>query len=349
MFTSKSENEKFALKASLKYVDITKQGFSRTGSQKSFRYLDQKGKPLRSEAYLKRIKGLVIPPAWKNVWICADADGHVQATGFDARGRKQYRYHAEWNQKRNEKKFTKIIEFANSLPKIRSRLKKDIKKKGIGPEKVLASVIRLMEKTLIRVGNTEYAEKNKSYGLTTMHNKHVKVQGAKITFDFKGKSGQIHHIEVFDAELSKIVKQCQELPGQELFAYKDPNGIVKDITSTDVNRYLQEISGQPITAKDFRLWGGTVQAALYLRDKNPPPSKTEIKKVLLDAVRHTSIGLGNTPAVCRKYYIHPGVFACFESGKLNKLFKNSQRKNLPKLPGLLPEEVFTKNLIESFK
>ncbi len=349
MFSTKSENEKFAKLASLKYVDINKKGFSRSDGSKDFRYFDEKGKALKSETHLKRIKSLVIPPAWKKVWICPDADGHVQATGLDARNRKQYRYHPEWNKRRNEKKFTKIIEFANCLPKIRSRLAKDIKKKGLGPEKILASVIKLMEKTLIRVGNAEYAQKNKSYGLTTMHNKHVKVRGPKITFDFKGKSGQVHHIEVFDAELSKIVKQCQELPGQELFAYKDHDGKVKDVTSTDVNNYLHEISGLPITAKDFRLWGGTVQAALFLRDKNPPPTKTEIKKVLIDAVRHTSVGLGNTPAVCRKYYIHPGVFSCFESGKLNKLFNTSQRRAVTKIQGLLPAEVFTKHLIESFK
>jgi DNA topoisomerase-1 len=204
-----------------------------------------------------------------------------------------------------------------------------------------------MQQTLIRIGNDEYAKQNHSYGLTTIRNHHAKVIGKKIIFDFKGKSGKLHHVELCNPELAKIVRRCQDLPGQELFGYQTPNGKVHDVTSTDVNHYLHEITGHHITAKDFRTWGGTVQAALFLKDRNPPPTKTEMKKILVEAVLHTSSELRNTPSVCRKYYIHPGVFSSFEQGKLNKIFISCQKKNAAKLKGLTPDEVFAKKLLQS--
>ncbi len=347
MLNDKAENEICAREFSLKYVDSGEKGFDRVRRGKNFLYRNKLGKPLKDKYHLRRIKSLVIPPAWENVWICDQPDGHVQVTGMDARGRKQYRYHAQWAQKRNEKKFSQILSFAERLPKIRAQVAKDLDSKGMGLNKVLASVVKVMEQTLIRIGNEEYAEKNKSYGLTTMRHRHVQIKGAKMIFDFKGKSGQVHHIELHDQKLAKIVKRCQELPGQELFSYVDDDGQIKDISSTDVNHYLQNIAGADVTAKDFRTWGGTVQTALFLKDKNPPPSKTEMKKILLQAVQHASSELGNTVAVCRKYYIHPGVFSCFEDGHMKKIYFRSQ-KNLPrKSKGLSREEVFTKHLLET--
>lgn len=339
--------KKFATEVHLQYVNPLAKGFTRKGHGKNFRYYDVHNKPLTNKPQLARINALVIPPAWQDVWICPSPRGHIQVTGYDVRGRKQYRYHALWSQKRNENKFSKIVQFAENLPAIRSRLAKDLSEKGMGPKKVLASVVSIMEQTLIRVGNEEYAKQNQSYGLTTIRNTHVKVKGQKIIFDFKGKSGKIHHVELSNPALAKIVRRCQELPGQELFAYETKRGEVKDVTSTDVNQYLHEITGQHITAKDFRTWGGTVQAALFLKDKNPSPNQTEMKKLIVQAVLHTSSELRNTPAICRKYYIHPGVFTTFQEGKLTKIFVSSQKKSDPKIKGLSKAEVFTKHLIES--
>ncbi|MBC7465947.1 MAG: DNA topoisomerase IB [Bdellovibrio sp.] len=339
--------KKFAQQMHLHYVNPLEKGFTRKGSAKNFRYFDIHLKPLKDRNHLARIKALVIPPAWQDVWISASPRGHIQVTGYDIRGRKQYRYHTLWSQKRNENKFSKIIQFAEKLPAIRDRLANDLNEKGMGEKKILASVVSIMEQTLIRVGNEEYAKQNNSYGLTTIKNGHVKVKGQKIIFDFKGKSGKFHHVELSNPTLAKIVRRCQDLPGQELFAYETKNGEVKDVTSTAVNHYLHEITGEHITAKDFRTWGGTMQAALFLKDKNPPPTQTELKKLLVQAVLHTSSELRNTPAICRKYYIHPGVFSTFQEGKMTKIFVSSQKKSNPKIKGLSKDEIFTKKLIES--
>ncbi len=325
-----------ARKAGLQYMTDSAPGFSRIKKGKNqFKYLDQKGRILTKKSHLARIRSLVIPPAWNDVWICPSPLGHIQVTGFDVRKRKQYRYHAEWNKIRNENKFNKMVLFAEKLPLIRRRIKKDIKMKGLGRDKILASIIQIMEKTLIRIGNEEYAKNNHSFGLTTIRNNHVKIRGSHITFDFKGKSGKQHHVEMDNESLATIVRQCQELPGQELFAYKDDDGKVQNISSQHVNSYLQEITGEPITAKDFRTWGGTVCATLFLKTKEIPQSEGELKRLLVEAVTHTSKTLRNTPTICRKYYIHPVVFQAFEKGKLAEFSTHSA-------------ELMTKNLLKTF-
>ena len=307
-----------ARSVSLRHVSDNSPGFHRKKSGSGFTYLDAKGRPIRDPATLARIKSLVIPPAWTNVWISAAANAHLQATGFDIRRRKQYRYHPRFRQVRDENKYAKMIAFGKALPIIRRRISRDLKLPGLPREKVLAAVVKLLETTLIRVGNDEYAKSNNSFGLTTLHDEHVAIRGKSITFEFKGKSGILHQIDLTDPRLAKIVKSCQDLPGQELFQYLDDSGKVRDVTSTDVNQYLREITGQDFTAKDFRTWAGTVLAAMVIKDLANFNSQTQAKKNIVKAVEVVAARLGNTKAVCRKCYIHPVVLDSYLDGSLVK-------------------------------
>ncbi len=300
--------------AGLRYVSDRQPGLHRVKRGKGFGYVDAERKAVRDAETLGRIKALVIPPAWTEVWICAQANGHLQCTGRDARGRKQSRYHAEWRASRDATKYERMALFAEALPKIRRRVKADLKLPGLPREKVLATVISLMEETLIRVGNEEYARTNKSYGLTTLRNKHVDVKGSKITFSFDGKSGVHHTVDLRDARLAKIVRQCEELPGQELFQYVDDDGARHSINSSDVNAYLGEVTGEHFTAKDFRTWSGSVLACMALRAMEECGSKTKAKKNVVEAIKQVAEKLGNTPSVCRKCYVHPAVLEAYLEG-----------------------------------
>lgn len=300
----------------LQYVADDAPGIQRQRIKDRFRYLDPTGKQIQDEAEIHRIESLGIPPAWEQVWICPLPNGHLQATGRDAKGRKQYRYHAQWRQIRDQTKFTRMIAFSEALPTLRERIEHDLALPGLPREKVLATVVRLMELTRIRVGNEEYAKTNKSFGLTTMRDRHVDVSGSTIRFKFRGKSGVKHDIEISDRRLARIVKRCQDIPGQELFQYIDDNGDRQSIDSGAVNAYLREITGQDFTAKDFRTWAGTVLAALKLQDIGAAESATAIKKALIQAVKTVAEYLGNRPATCRKYYVHPAILDAYQSGTL---------------------------------
>lgn len=265
------------------------------------------GAVLRNEEVLTRIRSLVIPPAWTNVWICNSANGHLQATGRDARGRKQSRYHARWREVRDEAKYERMLLFGEALPKIRERVEHDLALPGLPREKVLATVVRLLETTYIRVGNDEYARTNHSYGLTTMRNRHVTVSGSTVTFCFEGKSGVKHSIDVSDRKLARIVRRCYDIPGYELFQYLDEEGNPHSIDAADVNEYLKIIAEHPFTAKDFRTWAGSVLASAVLKEFEAFSSETEAKRNVVQAIKRVAAELGNTPTVCRKCYIHPVV------------------------------------------
>ncbi len=304
-----------ARSAGLRYVNDTQPGISREPHGDGFRYRDAAGKLIEEEATLERIKALVIPPAWTRVWICPHQNGHIQAVGRDARGRKQYRYHERWREVRDESKYERMLAFAEALPGIRRRTAADLRRRGMPREKVLAAVVSLLEKTLIRIGNDEYAQTNKSYGLTTLRNRHVSIRGRRIKFSFVGKSGKRHAIELEDPQLAKIVRHCQELPGQELFGYTDKEGKVHNITSDEVNDYLREITRAEFTAKDFRTWNGTVLAARALCEFENCHCTREAKRNISRAIEAVSKVLGNTPAICRKCYVHPLVLASYLQGR----------------------------------
>ena len=303
-----------AREAGLRYTTDAKPGIRRKGQGKGFIYLTADGSRVKDNATLARIKHLVIPPAWTEVWISRYANGHIQATGRDARGRKQYRYHEDWQHQRDENKFGRMIAFARALPRMRRRVKRDLARHGMPREKVLATVVRLLEATLIRVGNEEYARQNHSYGLTTMRNRHARVSRGQIEFSFRGKSGKQHEISVRDPQLARIVRRCQEMPGQELFCYEDESGQTRDVTSQDVNEYLREISGGDFTAKDYRTWAGTVLAAIALREFEIVATQKQAKKNIGTAIEAVAQTLGNTPAVCRKCYIHPTILDSYLAG-----------------------------------
>ncbi|MBO1019209.1 DNA topoisomerase IB [Methylobacterium sp. SD274] len=305
-----------AIEAGLTYVDADRPGLTRRRSGTGFSYRDAKGKPVRDPKILKRVRSLAVPPAYTDVWICPRADGHIQATGRDAKGRKQYRYHPDFRQARDSTKFEHIMAFADALPAIRARVEEDMSRRGLSREKVLATIVHLLEATLIRVGNDDYARTNKSYGLTTLRDPHVTVAGAELTFRFKGKSGKMWNLSVKDRRVARIVKSCQDLPGQELFQYIDDAGETRDVTSADVNAYLREITGQEITAKDFRTWAGTVLAALALQEFEAFDSAAKAKKNLRAAIESVSARLGNTPTICRKCYIHPEILDGYLEGAL---------------------------------
>jgi DNA topoisomerase-1 len=314
--------------ARLRYVSDTERGFSRRRHGKSFSYLRPDGQALRDRAALNRIRSLAIPPAWQGVWICVSANGHLQATGRDARGRKQYRYHPRWRQAQDENKYERIISFAKALPKIRRAVARDLRKRGLPREKVLAAATKLLETTLIRVGNDEYARDNRSFGLTTMRDRHAKISGAKIRFDFRGKHGIEHEIELEDSRLAKIVRACRELPGQELFQYVDDAGEVRDVGSGDINDYLRSIIGQEFTAKDFRTWAGTALAAHALQEFQDFDSAAAAKRNVTKAIEHVAERLGNTQAICRKSYVHPAIIDAYLDRSLVKTLKRRAESEL---------------------
>jgi DNA topoisomerase-1 len=305
--------------AGLRYVSDQSPGIRRKRVGKAFSYLASDGRTIRDAETIRRIKRLAVPPAWTDVWICPDPRGHLQATGRDARGRKQYRYHPRWREVRDAVKYDRMLAFAEALPKIREHTDRDLEHAGVPREKVLATVVRLLEETRIRIGNDEYRKDNGSYGLTTLRNRHVSVLGAEVRFTFRGKSGKHHTIELHDRRMARIMKRILDIPGQELFQYVDDDGEAKDIDSADVNGYLREITGDDFTAKDFRTWAGTILAARFLRETAGPANSRRAKKELVRAIARVADELGNTPAVARKGYIHPAVIAAYLSGGLKPI------------------------------
>jgi DNA topoisomerase I len=332
--------------AGLRYVTDSIPGITRRRRGKSFQYFDPDGKPVRDKEILARVKSLVIPPAWTDVWICPRANGHLQATGRDARGRKQSRYHPRWREVRDETKYERMKLFGETLPIIRERVEQDLGLPGLPKEKVLATIVRLLETTFIRIGNEEYAKENKSYGLTTLRNKHVDVEGATVKFKFKGKSGKQHEIGLSDRRLARIVKKCLDLPGYELFQYIDDDGSLHTVDSADVNEYLRTITEQPFTAKDFRTWAGTVLACLALRECEECETQTQAKKNVVEAIKKVAEQLGNTPAVCRKCYVHPTVLETYMTGELIKTLEAAEKKMRANKHSLREEEMQLMFLLE---
>lgn len=334
--------------AGLVYVSDEERGIRRERKGDGFAYFKPNGDPLTDEAALERIRKLAIPPAYTDVWICPKANGHLQATGRDARGRKQYRYHPQFREARESNKYEHMMEFARALPAIRTKLAEHMALRGLPREKVLATVVHLLETTLIRVGNDDYAKQNRSYGLTTLRNPHVKVDGSELRFQFKGKSGKTWRLQLKDRRIAKIVRACQELPGQRLFQYQDDAGEVREVTSADVNAYLKEVTGSDITAKDFRTWAGTVMAALALREFEAFDTQAAQKKNLKAAIERVAARLGNTPTICRKCYIHPEVLNAYVEGSLLLEIKEKVEEELREdLAALRPEEAAVLAMLEA--
>jgi DNA topoisomerase I len=335
IITDPSESAKAA---GLRYVTDSQPGIQRKRHGAGFRYIDSDGKPMRDKETLSRIKTLVIPPAWKDVWICKNPKGHLQVTGRDARGRKQSRYHPRWREVRDETKYERMMIFGAALPVIRERVESDLSLPGLARQKVLATIVRLMESTLIRVGNAEYARENHSYGLTTMRNKHVRVEGSSIKFDFQGKSGVRHTLGINDRRLARIIQRCQDIPGYELFQYVDAEGERHAVDSSDVNDYLREITNQDFTAKDFRTWAGTVLACTMLQEFERFESQTQAKKNVVQAIKGVATRLGNTPATCRKCYVHPAVLDSYLSGAMVKTVRQRVETENTAAPHALRQE-----------
>jgi DNA topoisomerase-1 len=306
--------QEVAEEAGLRYVNDENPGYTRKRKGEDFEYFDTEGKPIRDEPRVLRIKRLAIPPAWTDVWICPSPNCHIQATGRDARRRKQYKYHERWREVRDENKYERIALFAAKLPKIRKRIEEDLKLMGFPRNKVLATVVHLLERTFIRVGNEEYARENKSFGLTTMQDRHVDIDGAELRFHFRGKSGIMHEVPIKDRRIARLVSKLQDLPGQDLFQYLDESGERHDVTSQDVNEYLREITGEDFSAKDFRTWAGTVLAAIALNQVGEFETKKQAKANVKTAISAVAKMLGNTPAICRKCYIHPAVLESYLDG-----------------------------------
>jgi DNA topoisomerase I len=327
-----------ALAAGLHYTTDTRPGIKRVRHGSSFYYVTGKGRKLRDARELARIRSLVIPPAWQDVWISADPRGHLQAVGRDARGRKQYRYHPKWRVVRDETKYYRLIGFAEALPAIRARTARDLRNPELTREKVLAAVVQLLEKTLIRVGNDEYARDNRSFGLTTLRDGHVNVTGGKVRFSFRGKSGVEHDIQLDDRRLARTVKACRDLPGYDLFQYLDEDGERHTVGSGDVNAYLKEITGEDYTSKDFRTWAGTVLAAQTLQEFDTFESGTQAKRNIVSAVEAVAKRLGNTKAVCRKCYIHPAILESYIDGSMVKILADRARRESRKSSDLSEAE-----------
>ncbi|WGM30357.1 DNA topoisomerase IB [Brevundimonas sp. NIBR11] len=310
----------------LTYCSDAHPGLTRVKAGKGFSIRDAHGKVVKDAKVLDRIRMLAIPPAWTDVWICPQATGHIQATGRDVKGRKQYRYHNDWSTHRSGNKFDKMSAFAKALPRLRARVEADLGKRGVTRDKVLATAVRLLEITLIRVGNAQYAKQNRSYGLTTLHKRHLDIDGAALSFSFRGKSGVDHKVNVRDRRLATVVRSLRELPGQHLFKYRDADGDLCPITSDDVNAYIRDAMGEQFSAKDFRTWAGTVSAARALRDMEAPTSPTDAKRKITVCVKAVAGLLGNTPTVCRSSYVHPAVFELYESGKIGEVLPGSDTK-----------------------
>ena len=331
--------EATADEAGLRYVTDDEPGITRRRAGRGWVFTSADGRRITEQPSLSCIKLLAIPPAWTDVWICPDRRGHVQATGRDARGRKVYRYHPRWRQARDDEKYTRMLAFARALPRIRRRVDRDLRRPGLPREKVLAAVVALLERTRIRVGNEEYARENRSFGLTTLRDRHARIRGGRLTFAFRGKSGKAHEVEVADARLARIVSRCQDLPGQQLFGYVDDDGERRGIASEDVNDYLREISGEDFTAKDFRTWAGTVLAAMALQEFQAFDTQAEAKRNVVRAIETVAEKLGNTPAVSRASYVHPEVIDAYLEGDLLRETREEVDRQLSEELGhLSPEE-----------
>lgn len=313
-----AEPQQAAASAGLRYIADSRPGIRRRKSGTGSFYVHSDGSRVSDANALKRIRALAIPPAWKDVWICAFSDGHLQATGRDARGRKQYLYHPRFREIRDSTKYQHVIAFADALPAIRAKVREHMALPDLPREKVVATVVYLLDETLIRVGNDDYAKQNKSYGLTTLKNRHVEVDGSEVRFHFDGKSGKQWSAKIKDRRVAKIIRACQDLPGQELLQYRDEGGTIQDVTSSDVNDYLREITGRDVTAKDFRTWAGTVLAAIALKDLTSIGGAKKADKRLRAAIETVAARLGNTPAICRKCYVHPEVLNAFLDGSLRR-------------------------------
>ena len=335
-------NSVVASAAGLRYVSDESPGIRRRKKRGGFTYVGPDGRVIRNAAELKRIASLAVPPAWTDVWICTHPRGHLQATGRDAKGRKQHRYHTAWRVHRDENKFDRMQGFAAALPNIRRRARADLAKPGLPRDKVLATIVQLLEKSLIRVGNEEYVRQNQSFGLTTLRNRHVQVRGGKLSFQFRGKSGVRHSVEITDRQLARIVKQCRDLPGQELFQYQDDSGELQPVDSGDINDYLKSVAGDDYTAKDFRTWSGTVLALAALREFPPATTKKQAEKIVVVAIEAVAKMLGNTRTVCRKSYVHPGIIDCYVEGAIEKALSRSK---VTRKPGLRADEVAVLTLL----
>ena len=334
-----SDLAEVAAAADLRYVNDDEPGIRRRRSGKGFRFVLPDGSPVLDAPTKARIARLAIPPAYTDVWICLDPDGHIQATGRDARGRKQYRYHPRWTEVRDADKFGRLLAFSRALPAIRARVEADMKRPDLSREKVLATVVKLLDSTLIRVGNDEYAKENKSFGLTTLRDRHVRVEGSEVRFRFKGKSGKEWDLKIRDRRLARLVKSCQDVPGQRLFQYVDEEGQRRAVTSGDVNGYIRAIAGEDFSAKDFRTWAGTVLAAFALKEFERVDSAAAAKRNLTEAIRRVAARLGNTPAVCRRCYVHPEVTSAYLEGALLEQAKSMAERGLrEELAGLSAEE-----------
>ncbi len=340
-------SRKAALSIGLRYVSDSEPGILRKPAGRGFRYTNAAGRRVTDAATLQRIQNLVIPPAWTEVWICPRQDGHLQAVGRDARRRKQYRYHDSYRQVRDKTKFNRMAAFGAALPGIRAQIQADLGSRGMRKQKILAAIVQLLDSVAIRIGNEDYARQNDSFGLTTLRNDHVDITGQTIRFHFRGKSGQFHKVNLTDRRLAAVVRKCQCLPGQELFLYQDESGEAVKVHSDDVNEYLVGLTKEKFTAKDFRTWKGTTEMILALRDLGAATSATDAKKKIMEAVKMTSLKLGNRPAACRAYYIHPAILEAFVDGTLLGAFDHVQRKDAAPT-GLRPEEKTALRLVAQY-
>lgn len=330
--------------AGLVYVSDSEPGFQRRRAGRGFTYVDPKGQVVRDLALRERFQTLAIPPAWCEVWICANPAGHLLVTGRDEAGRKQYIYHPRWRAMRNQAKYDRLRLFGEALPKLRAHVQADLRQRALTREKVTALVVNLLEETLIRIGNEEYARQHETYGLTTLQDEHVAVNGAAVVFEFRGKSGKDHEIMITDRRLARLVQACQELPGQQLFQYRDDNDAVCGLTSTQVNEYLRQVTGCDFTAKDFRTWGGTVTAARLLHEVGPSPTQKEADQQIVQVIKGVAERLGNTPAVCRQHYIHPAILDSYRAGQLSALYADVAAQKAT-APGLAEDEAVVHALL----
>jgi DNA topoisomerase-1 len=341
-----ADPEEAARAAGLRYVTDDQPGITRVPRDDGFAFHRPDGSAVADERALDRIRKLAIPPAWTDVWICPSPEGHLQATGRDARGRKQYRYHPRFREVREVTKYEHMMAFAKALPDIRAAISRDMALRAMPREKVLATVVYLLETTLIRVGNDDYAKENNSYGLTTLRDRHVAIEGSQLRFEFKGKSGKAWRLQLKDRRVAKVVRACQELPGQRLFQYRDEDGELREVTSSDVNAYLREITGRDVTAKDFRTWAGTVMAALALQEVERVDTQAGLKKNVKAAIEKVSARLGNTPAICRKCYVHPEVLQAYAEGELLLHIKDEVAGELENDGSLRPDETAVLSLLQ---